>query len=74
MVTTHLTHTPRVDGQESCRDVQASCCLRPSMEFAFLTLSAKCLVNWRSSWKVIPRSFSEVTWLRSIRLYPDPIW
>ena len=32
------------------------------------TLSAKCLVNWRSSWKVIPRSFSDVTWLRSIRL------
>ena len=29
--------------------------IKPSMEFAFLTLSAKCLVNWRSSWKVIPR-------------------
>ena len=28
MVTTHLTHTPRVDGQEPCRDVQASCCLK----------------------------------------------
>ena len=42
--------------------------IRPSMEFA------KCLVNWRSSWKVISRSFSEVTWWRSIRLSPDPIW
>ena len=30
--------------------------IRPSMEFGFLILSAKCLVNWRSSWKVIPRS------------------
>ena len=26
------------------------------MEFACLTLSAMCLVNWKSSWKIIPRS------------------
>ena len=30
--------------------------IRQSMEFGFLILSAKCLVNWRSSWKLIPRS------------------
>ena len=30
--------------------------IRPSIEFASLNLSAKCLVNWRSFWKVIPRS------------------
>ena len=30
--------------------------IRQSMEFGFLILSAKCLVNWRSSCKVIPRS------------------
>ena len=72
MVTTHLTHTPqkRVDGREPYRDYKhiVVCVLETAMN---KTEHGVRLLDFLESNTQI---FSEVTWLRSIRLSHDPIW
>ena len=83
MVTTHLTHTPqkRVHGREPYRDYKhiVVYVLETAMN---KTEHGVCLLDFVrqvfGNLEVILESntqvFSEVTWLRSIRLSHDPIW
>ena len=83
MVTTHLTHTPqkRVDGREPYRDYKhiVVYVLETAMnktEHGVYLIDFVCQVfgNLEVILESNTQVFSEITWLRSIRLSHDPIW
>ena len=83
MVTTHLTHTPqkRVDGREPYRDykhivvyVLETAMNKTEHGVRLLDFVRQVFVNLEVILESNTQVFSEVTWLRSIRLSHDPIW
>ena len=83
MVTTHLTHTPqkRVDGREPYRDykhivvyVLETAMNKTEHGVRLLDFIRQVFGNLEVILESNTQIFSEVTWLRSIRLFHDPIW
>ena len=83
MVTTHLTHTSqkRVDGREPYRDykhivvyVLETALNKTEHGVRLLDFVHQVFGNLEVILESNTQIFSEVTWLRSIRLSHDPIW